>query len=58
MLHIDEDYPDVEDDTKYGFCWHCDCNMPIAVVDRSADVGVHALDKVCETCGEDVKETK
>lgn len=54
---IDE-YPDLDDDRNRGFCWHCNCDRPIAVVDRSAEVGVHAVDKVCSQCGEDVKETK
>lgn len=56
MLHIDEDYPDLECTAEYGFCWHCHSEMPIAVVDRSAEVGVHAVDKVCSTCGDDIKE--
>lgn len=35
------------------WCWNCVCNVHAVRVDRSAEVGVYAIDEVCPTCGED-----
>lgn len=41
-----------------GYCWNCMLNVRVAKVDRSAEVGVYAIDELCVVCGEVVTEPK